>query len=150
MKAKKLMNDSFYSNNQNFSGVESVNSLTSDYFYHYTDTLGNLKKLSGWTGKDPLNPSGIIVEDYLTTSIVVSPTGWTGVSGTTKQLVVTNQNNINVTTECTFSGTTSRTTVVDYVGLVTLAGPAGSSSVIVRHPDIPSSPVTVTFTVTAS
>ena len=32
MKAKKLMNDSFYSNNQSFTGVDSVDSLTSDYF----------------------------------------------------------------------------------------------------------------------
>jgi hypothetical protein len=147
MKAKKLMNDSFYSNNQSFSVVDSVDSLTSDYFYHFTDTSGNLKKLSGWTGKDPLNASGVIIENSYTTTITVSPTGHTGVSGSTLQLVVTDQNNVNVTTECTFSGTTASVTVVNYVGLVTLVGPAGSASVIVRHPDVVASttvPITIT------
>jgi hypothetical protein len=147
MKAKKLMNDSFYSNNQSFSGVDSVDSLTSDYFYHFTDTSGNLKKLSGWTGRDPLNPSGIIIENSYTTAITVSPTGRTAASGSTFQITVTDQNAVNVTTECTFSGTTASVTVVNYVGLVTLVGPAGSSSVIVRHPDVVAA-VTVPITIT--
>ena len=138
------MNDSFYSNNQHFSGVTSVDSLTTDLYFHYTDTDSNLKKLSGNTAA---RASGIIVEDSYTTSIVLSPTGYTGASGTTVQLVVTNQNAIVVTTECTFSGTTADVTVVDNIGLVTLVSVA-TTSVIVTHPDIPSSPTTVVVEVT--
>jgi len=145
MRAKKIMNDSFYSNNQKYSGVTSVNSLTSDLYYHFTDTDGNTKKLSGNTADIA---SGVILEDSYTTSIVLSPTGVTAASGATQQLTVTNQNDINVTTECTFSGTSVEVTVVDYIGLVTLVGPATSTSVVVTHPDIPSSPTTVDITIT--
>ena len=36
MRIRKLMYDSFYSNNEAFSGVTSVDSLGADLFFHYT------------------------------------------------------------------------------------------------------------------
>ena len=145
MRAKKLMNDSFYSNSEDFSGVASVNSLSSDLFYHFTDDDGNTKKLSGWTGQeDGLTPSGVILEDSFTTSITVVPaTPVTGVEGDTDQFVVTNQNAIDVTSECTFTAGDAKLTV-NATGLLTLVT-AGSSSVTIAHPDIDDTDIVVTI-----
>jgi len=140
MRARKLLYDSFYSNNEKFSGVTSVNSLTSDLYYHYTDENGSNWKLSGNTAE---RASGLILEDSLTTSITVTPMSYTGITGDTVQLAVVNQNNVEVLSECTFSGTTGDVTV-DSDGLVTLVNVA-TAYVEVTHPDISETPTTVTF-----
>ena len=144
MRAKKLMNDSFYSNSEKFSGVTSVDGLSSDLYYHFTDNQGNKSKLSGWTGQDSYSPSGVILEDSYTTSITVVPASpVTGITGTTYQFVVTNQNSTDVTSECTFTAGDAKVTV-NATGFLTLVT-TGSSSVTIAHPDIVDTIITVTI-----
>ena len=139
MRVRKLMYDSFFVNNENFSGVTSVDSLTSDLYFHFTDIYTDKLKLSGNTFA---NASGIVVENSFTTSIVVTPSSITGSTGGSRQLAVVNQNALNVISECAFSATTSLSTV-SAGGLITFGAITGNTSVVVTHPDIPLIPTTV-------
>jgi hypothetical protein len=137
MRIKKLMNDSFYVNSEDFTDVNSVDSLSSDLYFHYTKDSGHWK-LSGNTAA---RASGVILEDSDTTAITVTPSSKTGATSETQQLAVVNQDDVNVLSECTFSATTAKATVSSD-GLITLVS-TGTTSVVVTHPDIPSSPTTV-------
>jgi len=138
MRIKKLMNDSFYSNHENFSGVTSVDSLTTDLYFHFTDKLSDKWKLSGNTAA---RVSGLILEDSYTTSIVVTPSSITGSTGGSQQLSVVNQTALNVISECAFSATSSKVTITTG-GLISFVA-TGVTSVTVRHSDILSTPTTV-------
>ena len=132
MRIRKLMYDSFYSNNQAFSGVTSVSALTSDLYFHFFDLNDSKWRLSGNTAA---LASGVILEDSDTTSIVVTPSGWTCFTGYTQQLAVVNQDGDNVISECTFASSNSGTTI-SAGGIITIAG-IGTSIVTTTHNDGP-------------
>jgi hypothetical protein len=138
MRIRKLMYDSFYVNEQAFSGVTSVDNLTTDLYFHFTDLDDTRWKLSGNT--DAL-ASGLILEDSNTTAITVTPSSITGSTAETQQLSVVNQDGVNVLSECAFSATTAKSTVSSG-GLITFVT-TGTTSVKVTHPDIPLTPTTV-------
>lgn len=132
MRIKKLMNDSFYVNEEAFSGVNSVDSLTSDLYFHYTKDSGHWK-LSGNTDA---RASGVILEDSHTTSIVATPHTFTSYVGNTVQLAVVNQNGDNVITECTFGSSVSTVATVSSTGLITIIR-TGTTTITTTHNDGP-------------
>lgn len=132
MRIRKLMYDSFYSNNEAFSGVTTVESLGSDLYFHYIKQSSGHYKLSGNTA---LTASGVIFEDSVTTSLVVTPNPITGATSGTQQLTVLNQDGVDVLSECTFTGATA--------GLITFGAVTGHTTVTVAHPDIPATPTIV-------
>ena len=148
MRIRKLMYDSFYVNNEAFSGVTSVSALTSDlYFHYYKET--DLWKLSGNTVD---TASGPILENSDTTSITINLTpgnlsGLTKATGsTTYVLTVVNQDGTDVKQECIDFGdiSTNDAAIAQLTASynIKVIG-VGSTIVRVRHPDIPSSPVTI-------
>lgn len=147
MRIKKLMNDSFYVNSEDFADVNSVDSLSSDLYFHYTKDSGQWK-LSGNT---TARASGIILEDSTTTSITVRLDGLTGLTAATGStsytLTVVNQDDVDVKQECIdATGIVTSNSGVAYLTAtyynVRVAG-VGTANVTVTHPDIPSSPVIV-------
>jgi len=139
MRTKKLMNDSFYSNNEPFSGITAVESLGTDLFFHYIKNISGHWKLSGNTAA---LASGIIFEDSVTTSIVVAPLTIIKYSGETQQLSVVNQDGVNVITECLFTRSNSGASVT-LGGLVTVLL-TGSTTITVTHNDGPTGTTVVT------
>ena len=138
MKWRKFMHNSFAANNEAWSGVTTVDSLTSDLYYHYSKLSAHWK-LSGDTVTTASTP---IFEDSVTTSIVVTPNPITGSTAGTQQLAVVNQDAVNVITECTFSATTAAASV-SVGGLITFGAVTGTTSIKVTHSDIPGTPTTV-------
>jgi hypothetical protein len=132
MRIKKLMNDSFYVNSEDFADVNSVDSLSSDLYFHYTKDSGQWK-LSGNT---TARASGIILEDSTTTSIVVTPHTFTSYVGNTAQLAVVNQNGDNVITECVFNSSVSTVATVSATGLITIIR-TGTTTITATHNDGP-------------
>jgi hypothetical protein len=49
MRRKKLMNDTFYVNVSGYTGVDTVDSLTNDMYFHYTEVSTSTYKISGAT-----------------------------------------------------------------------------------------------------
>lgn len=139
MRIKKLMNDSFYSNNEPFSGITAVESLGTDLFFHYIKNTSGHWKLSGNTAN---LASGIIFEDSVTTSIVVTPLTIIKYSGETQQLSVVNQDGVNVITECLFTKSNSGASVTNG-GFVTVLL-TGSTTITVTHNDGPTGTTVVT------
>lgn len=139
MRTKKLMNDSFYSNNEPFSGITAVESLSTDLFFHYIKNTSGHWKLSGNTAT---LASGIIFEDSVTTSIVVTPSTIIKYSGVTQQLSVVNQDGVNVITECLFTSSNSGASVSSG-GLVTVIL-TGSTTITATHNDGPTGSSVVT------
>jgi hypothetical protein len=141
MRIKKLMYDSFYSNNEAFSGVTSVESLGSDLYFHYIKQSSGHYKLSGNTAA---LASGVIFEDSVTTSITVSPALSYQYSGLTVQISVVNQDNVDVLSECIIL---SSNTVVGQTGatkgLITITN-TGVTTINVTHNDGPTGSATVT------
>ena len=140
MRIKKLMNDSFYSNSVNFSGVTSVSALTSDLYFHFYEGA-SLYKLSGNT---VATKSGVILENPFTTAIVVTPSAKTfATSGLTQQLAVVDQDGFNVITECTFATSDAAKATVSATGLITSVG-SGSCTITVTSSDGPTGTCAVT------
>jgi len=142
MRIKKLMNDSFYVNGEQFSGVTSVSALTSDLFFHYYK-LEDLWKLSGASFA---TASGPILENSSTVGITATientgggtgtyATSLTGVTGSAYYWTkVVNEDSLNVKSECTFDG---------YSSIVTLntsknvrLNTTGTTTINVTHPDV--------------
>lgn len=139
MRIKKLMNDTFYSNSVSYSAVTSVDSLTTDLYFHFTDTGEDKWKISGNTAG---RASGVILEDSDTTAITVTPTGYTNYTGNTQQLAVVNQDGINVISECTFTRSNSGASVSSG-GLITVLL-TGSTTITTTHADGPTGTTIVT------
>jgi len=133
------MYDSFYSNNESFTGVTSVDSLTTDLYFHYTDEFGSQWKLSGNTAATASTP---ILEDSDTTAITVTPATLISYTGETQQLAVVNQDSANVISECTFTRSNSGASVSE-AGLITILL-TGSTIITVTHNDGPTGTTTVT------
>ena len=142
MRIKKLMNDSFYVNGEQFSGVTSVSALTSDLYFHYYK-LEDLWKLSGATFD---TASGPILENSSTVGITATienlgggtgtyAASLTGVTGSAYYWTkVVNEDLLNVKSECTFDG---------YSSIVTLnasknvrLNTTGTTTINVTHPDV--------------
>lgn len=141
MRIRKLMYDSFYVNDQAFSGVTSVDSLTTDLYFHYTDLNDSRWKLSGNTDA---TASGIILEDSDTTSITVTPSSFIDYSGGTKQISsIVNQDGVNVFSECTFSSLNTSIATVNSTGLITLIH-TGTTTIVTTHADGPTGGTSVT------
>lgn len=139
MRIKKLMNDTFYSNSVSYSAVTSVDSLSTDLYFHFTDTGEDKWKISGNT---VARASGVILEDSDTTAITVTPTGYTNYTGNTQQLTVVNQDGINVISECTFTRSNSGASVSSG-GLITVLL-TGSTTITTTHADGPTGTTIVT------
>lgn len=140
MRIRKLMYDSFYVNNESFTGVTSVDSLGSDLYFHYTKNTSGHWKLSGNTAA---LASGIIFEDSVTTSIVVTPSTYIDYSGYTNQLNVVNQDGVDVITECIFASANTGIVTVNNSGLITIIN-TGVTTITVTHNDGPTGITTVT------
>jgi len=139
MRIRKLMYDSFYSNNEAFSGVTSVDSLTADLYFHFTDLNDSEWKLSGNTS---LLASGVILENSDTTAITVTPATFIKFTGATQQIGVVNQDGVNVITECLFTRSNSGASVSNG-GLITVLL-TGSTTITVTHNDGPTGATVVT------
>lgn len=140
MRIRKLLYDSFFVNSVKFSGVTSVDSLTSDLYFHFTDKHSSKWKLSGNTAA---LASGAILEnsDTLTiTALINGLTGLTAATGATiYTLTVVNQDGVNVKQESITAGGIATTNAgiayLDASKNVTVRG-VGSANVTVTHPDI--------------
>jgi hypothetical protein len=139
MRIRKLMYDSFFVNNEAFSGITSVESLSSDLYFHYVKNESGHYKLSGNTAT---SASGVIFEDSVTTSIVVTPSTFIGYTGDTRQLSVVNQDNVDVITECLFASSNPAISV-STGGLISIVS-TGSSTITVTHNDGPTGSTAVT------
>jgi hypothetical protein len=143
MRIRKLMYDSFYSNNEAFSGVTAIENLGSDLYFHYIKNESGHYKLSGNTAA---TASGVIFEDSVTTSIVVTPTGYTNYRGLGDQISVVNQDGVNVISECTFVSANTGITVVDSDGAfgIDFTAITGTTRINVTHNDGPTGTTIVT------
>lgn len=145
MRIRKLMYDTFYSNNESFSNVTSISALTSDlYFWYYKEE--DFYKVSGNTQS---SASGSILVNSETTSISVSPATLKLNSGNTitltDELTILNQNLHDVSSECSFVSlsptvaTTGGTNGIYLTGILT-----GTTVIKVIHNDGPTGSTTVT------
>jgi len=145
MRKRKIIRGAFYTNGQQTTfeaGNLSLTSLDNDWYIYYTDENSDAWKIAP-TGTTNATTSPILV-DSTTTSIVVSPSGFTGVSGITYQMTVVNQDAVNVIAESTItvhSTTAISGATVSESGLITI--PVGDSNswtgttvIWTQHPDI--------------
>lgn len=140
MRIRTLTRDSFYVNNEQLSGITAIESLDENLYFHYIKNTSGHYKLSGDTDT---TASGIIFEDTVTTSIVVTPSISYKYSGQTIQLVVVNQDNIDVITECIFASSNTGVTTVSSTGLITAIA-TGTTVTTVTHNDGSTGTETVT------
>lgn len=70
MRTKKLMNDSFFINNENLSAVTYIDKLTPDLYFHYTKDSTQWK-LSGNTPTLASNPIPENMEIFDTISLII-------------------------------------------------------------------------------
>ena len=80
--------------------------------------------------------------------ITYTPHTYTGATGSTFQIAVLDQNGVNVTTSCVFSGTTNKVTVNSATGLATLGySTSGTGTVYIYYND-PATGTQLTGTIT--
>ena len=136
MRKRKIIRGAFYTNtgvtSDFLAGNVTLSSIDTDWYITYK--LGTDYWKIAPTGTTYATAGPIIV-DSDTTSITVTPSAWTGITGETIQLSVINQDSINVITECTFESDSVRATV-NSTGLITTVN-TGVVNITTTHSDGP-------------
>lgn len=103
-----------------------VNDIDTDGVLYYTDENGHEMQV--------LYPSTVPVS-ATTTSIVVTPSAVTLVTGTTQQLAVVDQDGNDVLANCTFVSATPAEATVSSGGLITAVSATSSVVITATHED---------------